>query len=52
MQTQVNEGVEDIGFLWILKKEHVEIPGVFMKNFDLGISTNKGCHTILPNLQG
>ena len=28
IQAQVTEGVEDIDLLGILKKEHVEIPGV------------------------
>ena len=28
IQTQLKEGVEDIDFLRILKKEHVKIPGV------------------------
>ena len=32
IQTQVTHGVEDIDLLDILKKEHVETPGVFMKN--------------------
>ena len=32
IQTQVAEGAKDIDFLRILKKEHVEIPGVIMKN--------------------
>ena len=31
IQTQVKEEAEDIDFLRILKKEHVEIPGVLKK---------------------
>ena len=42
------EGVEDMEFPGVLKKEHVEIPWVLV--FDLGIS--KGCHKILQNFHG
>ena len=51
---QVTEVIEGIDFPGILKKEHMEnlmeFPWVLV--FDLGISLNKGCHTILQNLHG